>query len=282
MNLDTLPNPQPREARRPPVVEPAIAAVVDLVAQEHHVPRSLILHASRCRSNAAKARQVAMYLSHVALGQSLTAVGHAFGRDRTTVSHACHLVEDMRDDTTFDSELDRLESILREDRSMAEREGTPAPEAVLRLLSGRDAEPFLAPHQVEAARMIVRLFERSRLRQRVTMSYDPARVGGAGARPQQAELAHSAAEARKRLNAIATVLPPDCWSIVENVCGYDKGLQQVETERGWPRRSAKLVLRIGLEQASAVLGLISEGKGPRHGAVTSWISERVPMFKEAL
>ena len=43
--------------------------------------------------------------------------------------------------------------------------------------------------------------------------------------------------------------------MVLDVCGLLKGLQQVESERGWPRRSAKLVLRIGLEQAAGFFGL---------------------------
>jgi hypothetical protein len=54
-------------------------------------------------------RQVAMYLAHVGLGLSMAAVGKVFGRDRTTVVHACHLIEDRRDDCRFDVMLDHLE-----------------------------------------------------------------------------------------------------------------------------------------------------------------------------
>ena len=86
--------------------------VIALVEREYGISKALILNASRCRMQAAKARQKAMYLSHVVLGQSLTAVGEAFGRDRTTVSYACGLVEDMRDDPQVDRELDRLEAVL--------------------------------------------------------------------------------------------------------------------------------------------------------------------------
>lgn len=55
------------------------------------------------------ARQVAMYLAHVGFGVSMAAVGKAFGRDRTTVIHACHVIEDRRDDRDFDAFLDHLE-----------------------------------------------------------------------------------------------------------------------------------------------------------------------------
>ncbi len=71
--------------------------------------------AASTRRNAATAlaRQVAMYLTHIAYEMSLTRVAQAFNRDRTTVTHACHLIEDMRDDTRFDERLEALSEYLR-------------------------------------------------------------------------------------------------------------------------------------------------------------------------
>lgn len=89
-----------------------IAAVIALVAREKNVPVRLLVHFSRCRAGAARARQLAMYLAHVVFGASLAEIGIAFGRDRTTVSHACGLIEDLRDDPAFDAELERLEQVL--------------------------------------------------------------------------------------------------------------------------------------------------------------------------
>ena len=37
-----------------------------------------------------------MYVAHVVLSLNMTDIGRGFGRDRTTVLHACHLVEDSR------------------------------------------------------------------------------------------------------------------------------------------------------------------------------------------
>ena len=62
---------------------------------------------------AAQARQVAMYLCHVALGMSLSRVGAAFARDRSTVAHACHAMEERRDDPDFDDWIGDLEEALR-------------------------------------------------------------------------------------------------------------------------------------------------------------------------
>lgn len=86
--------------------------VADLVSQYQDVSMPLIFSTSRCKKGVARARQLAMYLSHVILGESLTAVGQAFGRDRTTVSYACALIEDMRDDPVFDAEVSGLEAVL--------------------------------------------------------------------------------------------------------------------------------------------------------------------------
>lgn len=66
----------------------------------------------RRRENVAFARQVAMYLAHTCGGISLSEVGRIFARDRTTVAHACAVVEDMRDDPAFDRCLAFLEIAL--------------------------------------------------------------------------------------------------------------------------------------------------------------------------
>lgn len=60
----------------------------------------------------AKARQVAMYVAHVAYGLSLKEVACSFGRDRSTAVHACRVVEDRRDDPRFDQWLSGVEASL--------------------------------------------------------------------------------------------------------------------------------------------------------------------------
>jgi hypothetical protein len=57
-------------------------------------------------------RQIAMYVCHVSLSIPLTEIGQAFGRDRTTVGHACHVVEDRRDDQAFDDFITGIERIV--------------------------------------------------------------------------------------------------------------------------------------------------------------------------
>lgn len=89
--------PVPREA-----IERAVIQVFGVAYDD-------LRRSTRGRAKVALARQVAMYLAHVGCGLSLTETGRLFGRDRTTVAHACGVIEDRRDDPLFDRALDLLE-----------------------------------------------------------------------------------------------------------------------------------------------------------------------------
>ncbi len=84
-------------------------AVEHAVTTTFQVPLCELRARTRRKASVAFARQVAMYLAHVAYGLTLTHVGTLFGRDRTTVAYACRVVEDLRDDCVFDIFLDHLE-----------------------------------------------------------------------------------------------------------------------------------------------------------------------------
>tara|TARA_R110000751_G_scaffold288742_1_gene394837 strand:- start:9 stop:422 length:414 start_codon:yes stop_codon:yes gene_type:complete len=64
------------------------------------------------RRLACHVRQISMYVCHVALRMPQQDIGVAFGRDRTTVSHACHVVEDRRDDRVYDEFVSAVERIV--------------------------------------------------------------------------------------------------------------------------------------------------------------------------
>jgi hypothetical protein len=89
-----------------PLIEHTVTFVFAIERGDLHV-------ASRGRANVALARQTAMYLAHVGFRMTLTDVGMLFQRDRTTVAHACCVIEDRRDDPNFDRVMDLLERALR-------------------------------------------------------------------------------------------------------------------------------------------------------------------------
>ncbi len=143
-----------------------------------------------------------------------------------------------------------------------------SPLARLAVAAGGEAA-FLEPHQVEAGERVRRLVERAQLQPRLTMVYDAHPLAGGGAGTRQ-EIGDMAADARRALAEIARLLPRDCADVLFDVCGLLKGLQQVEAERGWPRRSAKLVLRIGLDQLARHYGFAASATGRDHAGLAAW------------
>ncbi|MCB9993416.1 MAG: hypothetical protein H6873_07140 [Hyphomicrobiaceae bacterium] len=136
-----------------------------------------------------------------------------------------------------------------------------------------DGAPFLAPHLVLAGERFARLYERAHLRQRVTMSYDPTgKIDGSPARSADG-VTDIGLDARNRLDALLQALPEDAARAVAGVCGQQKGLQLIEQERHWPRRSGKMLLRIGLELLAREMGLRDAASGRTRTLTRAWIGE---------
>ena len=147
---------------------------------------------------------------------------------------------------------------------------------LMRLATGRD--PFLEPHHIEAGERVRMLLERSLLQPRLTMNYSGA-TSGARRQNHAGDLSDMAVDARRALDAIHRALPADCAGVVIDVCGWLKGLQEVEQERRWPRRSAKLVLRIGLEQLAQHFGLGPYAVGKTRVPQRGWMEGERPELR---
>lgn len=88
-------------------------SMIDICAAMFNVPSKELRQTGRTTNGVARVRQIAMYVTHVSLRVSMQEVGRGFFRDRTTVRHACHLVEDMRDDEDFDRVVLMTERVAR-------------------------------------------------------------------------------------------------------------------------------------------------------------------------
>lgn len=112
----------------------------------------------------------------------------------------------------------------------------------------KSGKPWLAPDHVEAGERLRRDFTHGHLMQKVSSNWDFSsgnnRVSGAGGK---AELSGSAIDARKRLRSALDFVGPELACVLTDVCCFLKGLESVEREQKWPPRSAKLMLRTGLD-----------------------------------
>jgi chromosomal replication initiator protein len=85
-----------------------VHAIMKRVAVAFGVTEKALLGQSRLR-NLLLSRQVAMYLARELTGLSLPRIGAAFGRDHTTVLHACRKVEaEIEADAVFGARVNQL------------------------------------------------------------------------------------------------------------------------------------------------------------------------------
>ena len=100
-----------REKRRQERCLEICEGMIDLTAALFNVCSKELRKSGRTAAGVGRVRQIAMYVAHVSLGLTMNEIGRGFGRDRTTVLHACHLIEDMRDDIDFDRIVQTAERV---------------------------------------------------------------------------------------------------------------------------------------------------------------------------
>jgi Bacterial dnaA protein helix-turn-helix len=105
--------PENSSAATPSSPERTCHWVAFCVARDFGMDMTALFAPTRGAPRAAFARQIAMYLAHTGFEQSFETISRVFDRDRTTVSHACHVVEDGRDDIWLDCRLEALELFCR-------------------------------------------------------------------------------------------------------------------------------------------------------------------------
>ena len=144
-----------------------------------------------------------------------------------------------------------------------------SPLAWLRARKGRDGKPLIDDAAFAAGEKLRSDFTRGQMMRGISASWSA--IGGAGRGGGHAggiaELTDAALAARLRVERALTALGPELSGAVVDFCCFLKGIDRIEAERGWPQRSAKLVLRLGLEALARHYGFdnVATGKA-RHGA----------------
>jgi len=138
-----------------------------------------------------------------------------------------------------------------------------SPLAFLARIKGRDGELFLDSAHFEAGERLRIDFERGQMQPSLGQRWEPVRIGRQpGAAGGAAEISGSALAARLRVDRALLEVGPELSGVLLDVCCFLKGLAEVERERQWPVRSAKLMLR------TALAALARHYSAPRQHAKT--------------
>lgn len=141
----------------------------------------------------------------------------------------------------------------------------------LRRRRGRDGEPLIDAACYEAGERLRRDLTIGGLLPSVTARWDGA-IGGGGGPRDPAAAADATIAARQRARAALAVVGRDHADILVDLCGFLKGLEQIERDHGWPPRSGKVVLRLALRRLAEHYGLGAEARGPDRARTRAWHS----------
>ncbi|MCF6320978.1 MAG: hypothetical protein L3J32_04330 [Rhizobiaceae bacterium] len=87
---------------------------VIFTAKYYQIPIHELMSKTRAKAQAAQARQIAIYIAHTTFSVPYREAALYFHRDRTTVAHACRVIEDHRDNRIFDEKLTMVEEFVSE------------------------------------------------------------------------------------------------------------------------------------------------------------------------
>jgi hypothetical protein len=138
-----------------------------------------------------------------------------------------------------------------------------SPIAWLATRKGPDGKPMLDVAGLEAGERLRRDLTFARMLPQVTDNWSSPMASGA---PGSVGMTYSdlSIAARQRVGAALESVGGDFAGLLVDVCGFLKGLETIERERGWPRRSAKLVLVMALRQLARHYGIETQATGPRN------------------
>jgi hypothetical protein len=148
-----------------------------------------------------------------------------------------------------------------------------SPLAWLARRKGRDGCAMISRDQFAAGERLRADFTRGNLTPRVTSNWSAPTGGrprGSGAGP--CEMTDLIVASRQRVRLALQACGPEFSGLLMDVCCFLRGLEDVERERGWPPRSAKVVLQLALDRLARHYGLGNAGRREASAHVRTWIA----------
>lgn len=145
-----------------------------------------------------------------------------------------------------------------------------SPLAWLARRKGRDGQPLIEGVQLQAGERLRADFTRAQLTPRITSSWDASISQGRRGQGGGGTFTDAAVAARERLHRALDAVGPEFAGLLLDVCCFLKGLADVERERRWPQRCAKVVLQLGLDRLARHYGLAEHARGRTYVPIRAW------------
>jgi len=149
-----------------------------------------------------------------------------------------------------------------------------SPLAWLARRKGRDGRALIEPMQFLAGERLRAEFTRAQLMPRVTSNWS-ASVADGRRGASSATFTETVIAARQRVRHALDAVGPEFSGLLVDICCFLKGLADVESERSWPPRSAKVVLQLGLDRLARHYGLSAAAHGRAKSKVRTWLAADV-------
>lgn len=127
----------------------------------------------------------------------------------------------------------------------------------------RDGKPFLDSAAVAAGERFRRDVTIAQMLPSVTSNWSAHNAPGRGDPSVRLLPSEVATAARQRIDNALDAVGADFAGLILDACAFVKKLETIESERGWPSRSAKIILRFALAELARHYGLSSAAVGPR-------------------
>lgn len=208
-------------------------------------------HAGKLLLEAAGRGHIAVEAGLLALLASrgiLIRSSHSIALSAQGLSLARQLETSTRVACSGGADLDLVSVGIGEASSIALANIAESPIGQLARRKGKDGQPFLTGDEYEAGERLRSDYTRGRIMPRLGANWIASVASGkrGGAGGGIADLTDAALAARQRVENAIGAVGPELSGVLIDVCCFLKGLERVETERGWSVRSAKVVLKTAL------------------------------------
>jgi hypothetical protein len=132
---------------------------------------------------------------------------------------------------------------------------------------------LIAAHHLMAGKRLRYGFTRAHLMPRTNSNWESPMASGRSDGDVIGQSTDVMIASSQRVNQALDAVGPEFSGLLLDVCCFLKGLEDIERERCWPIRSAKVVLQLGLDRLARHYGYAAQAQGRNEVPIRTWLAE---------